>query len=77
MSRSAEHDARNNELRKRFSSVDRARAEAAPTAKVVPEQAQLLGLPHKIKEIPDSDGAKLHWVGDLAAEKAMLYFHGS
>jgi len=77
MSRSAEHDARNNELRQRFSSVDRARAEAAPTAKVITEQAQLLGLPHKIEDIPESDGAKLHWVGDLTAQKAMLYFHGS
>ncbi len=77
MSRSAAHDARNAAFRQAFSSMDGARAALVPDAIVIPNTARSLGLNHEVQEIPDSEGAKIHWVGDKTAEKVILYFHGS
>jgi len=76
MSRSAEHDARNDALRSQFSSLDGARAQAIPDAEVFPKRAKILGLAHEVQDVPNSDGAKIHWIGDRSSKKVILYYHG-
>lgn len=76
MSRSTAHDARNAALQSTFSSLDGARAQSIPDAIVIPARAKILGLAHCVEDIPESDGAKIHWVGDRSATKVILYFHG-
>jgi len=34
------------------------------------------GFPVVIEDLPDSDDAKLFWIGDKAAKKVVLYLHG-
>jgi hypothetical protein len=78
MSRSVEHDARNDALRSAFtSSPDVLRANATPDAEVIPAQSESLGLSYFVEEVPASEGAKLHWVGDRSAKNVILYFHGN
>lgn len=76
MSRSAEHHARNTFLRENLSDPEKARKEAPPTADTVKKVTSEMNLPCKVEDVPDSDGAKLHWIGDPAANKVLLYFHG-
>lgn len=76
MSRSTEHDARNAAFLTTFSSCDVSRAQSTPNSIIIPKQAKLLGLVHNVEDVPDSDGAKIHWLGDRSSRKVILYFHG-
>ena len=77
MSRSAAHDARNEAFRTGLGSPDARREARIPTADVVPAECQRLGIQVKAEEVPDSDGAVIHWIGDSSLEDVMLYFHGT
>ncbi|KAK5044463.1 hypothetical protein LTR84_010744 [Exophiala bonariae] len=76
MSRSEAHEARNTTLREVFSNRDTAKAGATADAIVIPNRARLLALSHEVQDVPNSDGAKIHWIGGTAADKVILYFHG-
>ncbi|KAJ5958127.1 uncharacterized protein N7479_005277 [Penicillium vulpinum] len=76
MSRSVEHERRNDFYRNVFGDGDEARAVAPPTAKVLDDCCTALKIQHQIEDIPESDGAKLHWLGDRSAANIILYFHG-
>ena len=77
MSRSAAHDARNEAFRSGLGSPDARKEARIPTADVVPAECQRLGIQVKAEEVPDSDGAVIHWIGDSSLENVMLYFHGT
>ena len=49
---------------------------ATPTAELIPTEAKNLGLAHYVEDIPNSEGARLHWLGNPEPEKILLYFHG-
>ncbi|KAH7080777.1 Alpha/Beta hydrolase protein [Paraphoma chrysanthemicola] len=76
MSLSSQKEARNAALRQALSSAEAANAASIPDEKLVPEQCKDLKLPWQVEEIPDSEGAKLHWIGDRSATNVLLYFHG-
>lgn len=77
MSRSAEHDARNTAFLNAFKSLEAVKAQSIPNAVVIPKTGGKLGLEHQIDDVPNSDGAKIHWLGDRSAKKVILYFHGT
>jgi hypothetical protein len=76
MSRSEAHEARNKGFREAFAKPFDLASVAVPTAKIVPDEAQKLGVDHYVEDIPNSQGARLHWLGNRAAKKVLLYFHG-
>lgn len=76
MSRSAEHDGRNAALRQMFATTQLARDASQPTGATVPAECEKLNLPWAVEDIADSEGGKLHWLGDRKAENVLLYFHG-
>lgn len=76
MGRSPEHDARNAALQTRFSDLNVARAEAVPDEITIPARAKILNLTHETQNLPNSEGAVIHWLGDKSAEKVIVYFHG-
>ncbi|EXJ82596.1 hypothetical protein A1O3_06409 [Capronia epimyces CBS 606.96] len=76
MSRSAAHDERNTSFREAFRTPFEFASSAAPTAQLVQTETQKLKLEHDVEDIPNSNGARLHWIGDRSAEKVLLYFHG-
>lgn len=76
MSRSISHDQRNIAFREAFFSAEHAKKRAQKTSVVVEARAKDLGLEHQVEAVPDSRGAKLHWLGDRGSEKVILYFHG-
>lgn len=59
-----------------MSSTDKARANAIPDSETLTKTAQQLNIAHEVQEIPNSEGAKIHWFGDRSARKVILYFHG-
>lgn len=75
-SRSAAHEERNKALRAGFASPDAARKASPPTAATVEAKAKDLKLDHEVEEIPKSDGARVHWLGDRTARKVWVYLHG-
>lgn len=76
MSRSAEHDARNNALRAALGTTQLARAASQPTGTTVPSVCADLKLPHAVEDIANSEGGRLHWLGDRKAENVLVYYHG-
>lgn len=54
----------------------RARAASTPTAQVIPAEAKELGVKWEVEIVSNGEGGKLHWVGDRAAKKVVLWFHG-
>lgn len=73
--RSDGHQARNEQVRTMFTSL--AEATILPsTSTTVTTRAQALNWLHSVEEIPLGKGAKIHWLGDKAAKKVLLYFHG-
>jgi hypothetical protein len=76
MSRSAAHDARNEILRKAFVDPAVAFANSIPTATTIEKVCKADGLAWKVEDVPNSSGARVHWVGEREAEKAVLWFHG-
>ena len=76
MSRSADHENRNAAFREAFLKPLEFAAAAPATAEQVRTEAQKLGIEHHVEDIPNSQGAKLHWLGDRTAPKVLLYFHG-
>jgi hypothetical protein len=76
MGRSPEHDSRNAALQSRFSDLNVARAEVVPDAITIPARAKLLNLKHETQDLPNSEGAVIHWLGDKSANKVIVYFHG-
>ncbi|KAK5044475.1 hypothetical protein LTR84_010756 [Exophiala bonariae] len=76
MSRSAAHDARNQLLRETLSNNEDARKSSVPTGETVRRITSDLGISLKSENIPSSDGARLHFIGQISAEKVLLYFHG-
>ncbi|KAL5313072.1 hypothetical protein ACEPPN_019499 [Leptodophora sp. 'Broadleaf-Isolate-01'] len=76
MSRSAAHDARNAFLRDNSSDNELGRQLSVPTGEVVKKISRELGVTLKTEDIPNSDGGRLHFLGNSSAEKVILYFHG-
>ncbi|GAD94998.1 hypothetical protein MYCGRDRAFT_51536 [Paecilomyces variotii No. 5] len=76
MSRSAAHDERNKALREVFSSPFALAATATPTAEIISNYAKERNIEHRVEEIPNSEGARLHWLGNPSARKVVLYYHG-
>jgi len=76
MSRSADHDARNSLFRQTLGSKEAVKSSAVPTGTVIETRAKALNVDHHVEAVPNSDGAKLHFVGDSKANKLILYFHG-
>lgn len=76
MSRSAEHDARNATFRTALASTDAARAATPPTAVTIEACSKKLNRAWQVDNVPDSEGAKIHWVGNRASKRVILYFHG-
>jgi hypothetical protein len=76
MPRSVAHEARNKAFRDASIDNGTTRANATPTAQLIPAQAQELGVKWEVEDVPDGQGGRLHWVGDRAAKKVILYFHG-
>lgn len=76
MSRSAAHDQRNDAFREVFLKPLEFKATIPVTADQVPAEAQKLGVEHHVEDVPNADGARLHWIGDRAALNVILYFHG-
>lgn len=76
MSRSAAHDQRNAEFREAFGKPFELASAAQPTAVLVPEEAKKLGLAHYAEDVPNSGGARVHWLGNPSPQKILLYFHG-
>lgn len=76
MTRTADHEARNQFLRDTLGNNDAARKAAVPTADTVKKVANELALSLKSEDIKNSDGGRLHFIGDTSAQKVLLYFHG-
>jgi hypothetical protein len=76
MSRSEAHDQRNAQFREAFKKPFDFKSVASPTSELVPTEAKNLGLAHYVEDIPNSDGARLHWLGNPEPQKILLYFHG-
>ena len=76
MTRSEAYDARNKGFRDAFSKPLELAAVAVPTATIIPEESQKIGMPHHVEDVPNSQGARLHWLGDQSAQRVILYFHG-
>lgn len=74
-SRSEAHAARNKQTRTLFASLEQAKV-LPPTSATITTQATVANVPHKVEDVPQSQGAKMHWLGDLSAQKVWLYFHG-
>ena len=77
MTRSTAHEARNKAYRAALTDNATAKAAAIPTAQLIPKQAKELGVPWEVENVPSGQGGKIHWVGDRAATKVVLYFHGN
>jgi hypothetical protein len=76
MSRSTAYDLRNDAFREGFASLEKAKEIALPTGRVIEDHAKARKVEHHAEEVPNSDGARLHWLGDRSADKVILYFHG-
>ncbi|RVX70379.1 hypothetical protein B0A52_05878 [Exophiala mesophila] len=76
MPRSEAHEARNAAVREGFRSVKDARAASVPTADAIVSTCETLKVAHKVEDVPDSQGARLHWIGDASPRNTILYFHG-
>jgi hypothetical protein len=74
MSRSADHDQRNDVLREAFLKPLGFAAAAPVTAEQVPAEAQKLEIEHHVENIPNSHCARLHWLGDRKAPDVFLFF---
>lgn len=77
MSRSQNHDQRNDAIREAFLAPFEF-AKAAPTTNSqILSTVEKLGLHHSEEELQKKrDPSKIHWIGDREAEKVLLYFHG-
>jgi hypothetical protein len=76
MARSAAHAARNKSYREGLTDNVAAQAASMPTAQRIPLQAKELGVEWEAEDVPSGQGGRIHWVGDRAAKKVILYFHG-
>ncbi|KAF2498909.1 alpha/beta-hydrolase [Lophium mytilinum] len=76
MSRSAAHDARNVDLRKAFVDPSISQAVSVPTAAIIESRCKKDNVPWQVDDVPNSSGARIHWIGDRSAQKVILYFHG-
>ncbi len=77
MARSEAHATRNATFRTGLSSPAAAREVSIPTRDVVPAECERLGVQTKAEDVPDSEGARIHWIGDSSLENVILYFHGT
>lgn len=73
--RSEAHAARNELIRTTFSSLELSTA-LPPTASTVSDCAKAANVAHGVEDIPGSEGANIHWLGDKSASNVLLYFHG-
>ena len=76
MSRSTAHSERNKALREGFADIPAAKAASPPTRDIIAAECQRQGVALKIEDVPDSQGARIHWVGPGGGEDVLLYFHG-
>lgn len=76
MSRSPAHDARNSQLRLMFGVAGADTPNFESTGVVIAKGCDNLNVAHHVEDIPNSNGAKLHFAGDIKSEKVILYFHG-
>jgi len=76
MSRSPAYDARNKGYREALTDSAAFKASSIPTAQRIENDAKELGVKWEAEDVPDGQGARIHWVGDRAAKKVILYFHG-
>lgn len=75
-SRSDAHAARNEQVRNMFASLAEVTG-MPPTSTTITGAAQTLKLDHNVENVPESQGAKIHWLGDANAHKLLLYYHGT
>lgn len=73
--RSEAHATRNEQTRTTFTSLEQA-SFLPPTSATISAQATRANVPHKVEDVPESNGAKIHWLGDSNAKSVLLYFHG-
>ncbi|KAJ9660578.1 hypothetical protein H2198_002515, partial [Neophaeococcomyces mojaviensis] len=69
MSRSEAYDERNKGFREAFAKLFDLAAVAVPTRQIITEEAQKLDIAHHVDDVPNSKGARLHWLGDRSAKK--------
>jgi hypothetical protein len=74
--RSPEHKARNDLFRNNRTPPEEVRIAQGPTAEIVKKECERLGVQHRAEDVPDSNGARIHWIGDSSAKDMMIYFHG-
>ncbi|KAJ3464875.1 hypothetical protein MRS44_009661 [Fusarium solani] len=76
MARSELHEKRNKTVRDGLSSVAEARAASPSTTQAMTLQCRELGVDLTTEDIPEGQGAKIHWIGDRSPQTVILYFHG-
>jgi len=76
MSRSEAHDQRNAGIKDAFMKPFEFASSTPPTAELVPTEAKNLELAHYVEDVPNSGGARVHWLGNPKPQKILLYFHG-
>jgi hypothetical protein len=77
MSRSENHDQRNDAMRQAFLTPFEFAAAAPGTNQQILSTVEKLGLEHTEEEISkEPHVSKIHWIGNRKAEKVLLYFHG-
>ncbi|OCK78706.1 alpha/beta-hydrolase [Lepidopterella palustris CBS 459.81] len=59
-----------------FSDLDLARKNSPPTSTTIPARCKILNLPWQADDVPNSSGARIHWIGDRSAKKVIFYIHG-
>ena len=77
MARSEAHNQRNAQFREAFLKPWDFANSAPPTGKTIESEAKELGLAHEVDDIPNGQGAKLHWLGNTKPDIVVLYFHGN
>lgn len=75
MARSAAHAKRDAEARNSFTDAEVARNNPS-TKEIIKSECQRLGVKLRVEEIPESNGARIHWVGETPTKTVVLYFHG-
>ena len=77
MARSEAHNQRNAQFREAFLKPWDFANSTPPSGKTIESEAKELGLAHEVDDIPNGQGAKLHWLGNTKPDIVVLYFHGN
>lgn len=75
MARSEAHARRDATIRAGLNDIEASR-QASPTKDVIASECQRLETAVKIEDVPHSNGARIHWIGNTSPKNVVLYFHG-